>query len=46
MLEIAGNIVDLVKRRIFKGQLRIVAGRIESIKEIDSAPNIYLIPGL
>jgi len=43
---IAGNIVDVVSRKIFKGELEIRNGVIHSIKELESAPDCYILPGL
>ena len=43
---VAGNIVDVVSRRIFKGELTVQDGLISSIKELDDAPDCYILPGL
>ncbi len=43
---IAGNIVDVVAKRIYKGELEIKDGKIISIREVESAPDCYILPGL
>lgn len=43
---VAGNIIDLVSKKIFKGELKIQDGVIISIKELDEVPNCYILPGL
>jgi len=43
---IAGNIVDIVSRRIFKGELEVKEGCVFSIKELEEAPDCYILPGL
>lgn len=43
---IAGNIVDVVTRKIFKGELEVRDGVIYSIKELEDAPDCYILPGL
>ncbi|MCZ4693628.1 adenine deaminase [Ancylomarina euxinus] len=43
---IAGNIVDVVSRKIFKGELEIRDGLIHSINELEDAPDCYILPGL
>jgi len=43
---IAGNIVDIVSRKIFKGEIEVKEGRIFSIKELEDAPDCYILPGL
>jgi len=43
---IAGNIVDIVARKIFKGEIEVKEGRIFSIKELEDAPDCYILPGL
>ena len=42
----SGNIVDLVKNRIFKGEIRVQDGRIAKITEKDNVPDQYIAPGL
>jgi len=41
-----GNIVDVVKGRIYKGRVHAKGGKITKIQEIDVASNVYIIPGL
>uniref|UniRef100_UPI003565CE01 amidohydrolase family protein n=1 Tax=Ancylomarina sp. TaxID=1970196 RepID=UPI003565CE01 len=43
---IAGNIVDVVSRKIFKGELEVRDGMIYSINELKDAPDCYILPGL
>ena len=43
---VAGNIVDVVSKRIFKGELRVQGGFISSIKELENVPDCYILPGL
>ncbi|MCD4731838.1 MAG: amidohydrolase family protein, partial [Bacteroidales bacterium] len=43
---LSGNIVDVVKERIFKGTLIINKGKIENIIEEESDSNQYILPGL
>ncbi len=42
---ISGNIVDVVKRRIYPGQLSIKNGRIDSINATDETYTNYILPG-
>lgn len=43
---VAGHIVDVVSKIIFKGELTIQDGFISSIKELEDAPDCYILPGL
>lgn len=43
---LSGNIVDVVKERIFKGTLIIKNGKIEDIIEEETDSNQYILPGL
>jgi len=43
---ISGNIVDVINKRIFKGQIRIENGIIVDITENDNTEDVYIIPGL
>jgi len=43
---IAGNIIDVVSQRIFKGELVIEDGKISAINELEDAPDRYILPGL
>lgn len=44
--QLSGNIVDVVKGRIFKGTLTISNGKIENITEEETGSNRYILPGL
>ncbi|MEI6899617.1 MAG: adenine deaminase [Bacteroidota bacterium] len=44
--EISGQIVDVVKKRIYPGKVFITNGFISKIEETDNVDNQYLIPGL
>lgn len=44
-LKIKGNIVDILNRRIFKGEITIENGKIESIEEKDCQEEHYILPG-
>jgi adenine deaminase len=43
---IKGNILDIVKREIFKGELFVVNGVIERIERNENVPDIYILPGM
>lgn len=43
---IAGNIVDIIAKRIFKGEVVIESGRVIAINKLDNAPDCYILPGL
>ncbi|MCF8368688.1 MAG: adenine deaminase [Bacteroidales bacterium] len=43
---IAGNIVDVVAKRIFKGTLSIADGKIQAVTEEATEESRYIIPGL
>jgi adenine deaminase len=43
--KIAGHIVDVRNKRIYKGELEIADGVITKIKELDDAPDQYILPG-
>lgn len=43
--KISGNIVDVVSRRIFKGELTIENGKIISVKPCENTTDQYIIPG-
>jgi adenine deaminase len=45
MKKIQGQIVDVVSRRIFSGELIIENGEIKSINEVETANKQYIIPG-
>ncbi|MBV7270493.1 adenine deaminase [Winogradskyella luteola] len=40
-----GNIVDILNRKIFKGEITIEDGKIKSIDERDCTENHYILPG-
>lgn len=42
---VKGNIVDIQKRRIFKGEVEVVDGKIFSIKEVNHTIENYILPG-
>lgn len=41
-----GNIVDVVRRKIFKGEMHISGKRIVKIDVVDECPEVYILPGL
>jgi adenine deaminase len=43
---VKGNLVDVVKREIFKAELHVVAGRIEKIVPVEDCPDLYILPGI
>ena len=45
MKKVEGQLVDILARRIFPAEIRLKAGKIESIIEKPTAPNIYILPG-
>jgi adenine deaminase len=46
IFSVKGQVVDVVNRRIFPGEVTIRSGRITEVKEIAKAPSKYIIPGL
>lgn len=42
---VRGQIIDVLKRRIFKGGILVKEGRIADIWEEDGVPNVYIMPG-
>ena len=42
---VQGNIVDIQNRRIFKGEIEVLNGRIVSIKESNHTKENYILPG-
>ncbi len=46
MKRIEGNIVDLFKRKVFKGEVIIKENIIKEINEKDTTSDIYILPGL
>lgn len=45
MIKIKGQIVDVVNRRIFSGELEIVDGKINQINEVEHDNKQFIIPG-
>jgi adenine deaminase len=43
---IAGMVVDVVGRRVFKGEIEIENGKICALHEIAEAPEVWILPGL
>ncbi len=43
--KVAGNIVDVVNRRIFPGEVSVANGKIEEIVQNDSGYQTYIVPG-
>ena len=44
-MKLKGNIIDIINRRIFKGEITIENGKIKSIVEKDCKENHYILPG-
>jgi adenine deaminase len=44
--EVSGKIIDLFRRRIYGGVIRIVNGKINSIIESEDIEDVYILPGL
>ena len=44
--EFSGKIIDVFRRRIYGGVIRIVDGKINSIIESDDIEDVYILPGL
>jgi adenine deaminase len=45
-MKISGKIVDLHKMRIYAGEICFENGRIISIEETETAPDVFIMPGL
>ncbi|HUW92862.1 MAG TPA: adenine deaminase [Bacteroidales bacterium] len=45
-MKISGKIVDLHKRKIYTGEISFMGGTITAIKEVESAPDLFIMPGL
>jgi adenine deaminase len=43
--ELTGNVVDLINRSIYPATVCIKEGKIYSIKPLDKAPDVYILPG-
>ncbi|MCX6258395.1 MAG: adenine deaminase [Bacteroidia bacterium] len=46
MMKLSGNIVDVISRKIFKGEIEIINGRISDIRQTLVAKDIFIMPGL
>jgi len=46
MKKISGNIIDVIDRRIYKGEITIENGKITTIENCDDVDNVYILPGL
>jgi adenine deaminase len=44
-VEIRGRIVDVFRRKIFKGGIRVESGKIIEIREYNNVPDVFIIPG-
>ncbi|MBT1701745.1 adenine deaminase [Chryseosolibacter indicus] len=44
-MKISGHIIDILARRIFKGEVEFEHGVIVSVKEKDNVEDLYLLPG-
>ncbi|MEP5254641.1 MAG: adenine deaminase [Winogradskyella arenosi] len=44
-MKLKGNIVDIINRRIFKGEVTIENGKITSVEAKDCEENHYILPG-
>lgn len=45
-MKVSGKIIDVHKRRVYSGTVTISAGKIESVKETDDSPDVWIMPGL
>ncbi len=45
-LILRGNIVDVVGRKVFRGEMVVIGGRILSVAPVDRCPDVYILPGL
>lgn len=43
---VSGNIVDLFKRTVYKGEVVVADGRISEILKRNFAPDVFILPGL
>lgn len=44
-MKISGNIVDIIKKQIYPGKMKILNGKITNIKKLSHIQSNYLIPG-
>ncbi|WP_341221137.1 adenine deaminase [Polaribacter atrinae] len=42
---VQGNIVDIQNKRIYKGEVEVINGKISSIKEVNHSQENYILPG-
>jgi adenine deaminase len=45
-MEICGQLVDIHQREIYPAIIRVIGGKIENINKTDSAPEVFILPGL
>jgi len=45
MFSVAGNIVDIERKEIFKGEIFVNQGQIIEIRKIENVPEQFIIPG-
>ncbi len=45
-MKVSGKIIDVHKRRIYPGTVTILAGKIKSIEETETSPDVYIMPGM
>jgi len=43
---VAGHIIDISGKRIFKGEIRIAEGKIVSVTTVENVPDQFILPGL
>jgi adenine deaminase len=44
-MQVEGQVIDILKRRIFPGRILVQKGIITEIQEIENAPERYILPG-
>lgn len=44
-MKLKGNIIDIINRKIFKGEITIESGKIKAIEEKDCEESHYILPG-
>lgn len=44
-MKIAGNIIDILNKNIYKGEIEVLDGKIAAITAKENVPNHYLLPG-
>jgi len=45
-MKISGKIIDLHQRRIYRGTVTILSGKVEKIEETEESTDLYIMPGL